>query len=119
MGGFPVNWSSEASRNLRAIARSAVREAMDDPGEWINPLAGYFASKIRYDPSSGYFEIHRVLGGKSRSFHRTDPGEAYMALRESWGLELYLGHVENPYVVVQDQILGGESYIAMTDEGDF
>ena len=57
MSGFPSNWTQEASNNLTAIARDAVRTAQEEPGYDVNPLAGTLQSTVRYERQAGHYVI--------------------------------------------------------------
>lgn len=117
MAGFPVNWTQEASDNLKAIARSAVGTALTDPGDDINPLYGKLQSAVRFEPQTGYFVItYCTPGGTLRPLHRRSRDEAWQALREGWGHELYGGFaLKNPYTIVRDDILGALGSMAAGD----
>jgi hypothetical protein len=114
MTGFPSNWTQEASNNLTAIARDAVRTAREEPGEDVNPLHGTLQSAVRYEGQLGHYVITCCQpGGRLDQIRRLTSPEASDALKNGWGNELYGGFAQaNSFEIVRDRILGPPGTLA-------
>lgn len=103
--GFPANWSQEASNNLTKIARSTVRTAMNHPGEAFNPFSGMRA-EVSYNDSAEDFEIDNHPSHSFGTLRMRGIEDTTETLATAWSEEIYRGLADDPYDIVQNEILG-------------